>query len=84
MPFYVSEVIRKDGKPGKRFEMRQKVTEAPLKRHPKTGESVRRVILPPHAPNLRYDRAIRNLSKREKDFKAPADSVHKSITPTST
>jgi predicted nucleic acid-binding Zn ribbon protein len=45
MTTYVYETIPKQtGKPPQRFEVRQAMSDAPLKKHPETGEPVRRVI----------------------------------------
>ena len=46
MPTYVYEVINKDGEPGERFELDQRMTDPPLTVHPETGQRVRRVFLP--------------------------------------
>jgi len=47
MPVYIYEVIRKDGQPGERFEITQRMADEALKEHPETGEPVRRVITAP-------------------------------------
>jgi hypothetical protein len=45
MATYVYETIpRQDGAPTRRFEIVQSMKDAPLTRHPDTGEPVRRVI----------------------------------------
>lgn len=45
MTTYVYETIpQKPGAKPRRFEIQQTMTEAPLTRHPETGEPVRRVI----------------------------------------
>lgn len=45
MTTYVYETIpQRDGEEPKRFEVRQSMNDAPLTRHPETGEPVRRVI----------------------------------------
>ncbi|NBD37571.1 MAG: FmdB family transcriptional regulator [Verrucomicrobia bacterium] len=49
MPTYVYEIIGAGGEAGKRFEWIQSMRDAPLTRHPETGEPVRRVL---QAPNL--------------------------------
>jgi hypothetical protein len=46
MPTYVYEVIGASGDPGERFEMVQKMADAPLTVHPETGQPVRRVFMP--------------------------------------
>lgn len=48
MPIYVYEVLQPDGSPGRRFEIQQSMKDAPLERHPETGEPVRRILLPPN------------------------------------
>ena len=49
MPFYVYEVLLKDGETGQQFEIMQKMSDPPLTEHPSTGQPVRRVIT---APNI--------------------------------
>ncbi len=44
MPTYVYQVIREDGQPGEEFEVEQSIKDAPLTKHPETGEPVERVI----------------------------------------
>jgi predicted nucleic acid-binding Zn ribbon protein len=45
MPTYIYETIpKKKGSKPKRFEVVQKMKDKPLKKHPKTGEPVQRVI----------------------------------------
>lgn len=45
MTTYVYETIpQKPGAAPRRFEVRQSMQDAPLKKHPETGEPVRRVI----------------------------------------
>jgi len=45
MPTYVYETVpaSKNARP-KRFEIKQSIKDAPLKKHPETGEPVKRVI----------------------------------------
>ena len=46
MPIYVYETIpAKTGEKPTIYEIRQSMTDAPLTRHPETGEPIRRVIL---------------------------------------
>jgi predicted nucleic acid-binding Zn ribbon protein len=46
MPTYVYETIpAKTGAKPKRYEIRQSIKDAALKKHPETGEPVRRVIV---------------------------------------
>lgn len=48
MPIYVYQVVLDDGEAGQVFEVMQKMSDAPLTKHPTTGQPVRRVIQPPH------------------------------------
>lgn len=75
MPVYVYEVIRRDEKPGRRFEIFQRLTEKALKRDPDTGEPVRRVFYPPHLPQNRYEKAVKAIEK--KDRAKPAKPARK-------
>jgi|JI10StandDraft_1071094.scaffolds.fasta_scaffold811937_2 predicted nucleic acid-binding Zn ribbon protein len=47
MPTYVYEVIKKDGSSGEQFEIAQSIKDAPLEKHPETGEPVRRMLTVP-------------------------------------
>lgn len=68
MPIYVYEVIRKNGKPGAQFEIMQKISDPPLKKHPKTGKPVRRIIAPVHFNNNQYDKLVeKHLTKDQKN-----------------
>lgn len=49
MPTYVYQVINADGSEGETFEVFQKMTDAPLTKHPESGAKVQRVI---QAPNI--------------------------------
>ncbi len=48
MPIYVYQEIKKDGSEGETFELKQSMKEDALKKHPITGEPVKRVYLPPN------------------------------------
>jgi predicted nucleic acid-binding Zn ribbon protein len=47
MPTYVYRVIKKDGSLGDTFEVQQRMADAPLAKHPQTGEEVVRVVQAP-------------------------------------
>ncbi len=49
MPTYVYAVVLPDGSDGRVFEVVQRMSDAPLTRHPESGEPVRRLVT---APNL--------------------------------
>ena len=46
MPTYVYVTVSEDGSEGDPFEVIQRMSEAPLTKHPETGQPVRRVIMP--------------------------------------
>lgn len=66
MPIYTYEVIRKDGKTGRRFEIAQRITDPPLKKDPKTGQPVVRVITAPTILNNRFDKVRKQFEKSDK------------------
>ena len=80
MPVYIYEIIKRGGKSGGRFEIFQKMTEKPLKKHPKTGEPVRRVFLAPNTPQNRYDKTVKRLSKQDKPFANMTPLLRKKIS----
>lgn len=45
MVTYVYETLPRPGKAVRRYEISQSIKDAPLTKHPKTGEPVRRVIV---------------------------------------
>ncbi len=45
MPTYVYETISQNGEPVERFEVEQRMSDAPLTLHPQTQQPVRRVIV---------------------------------------
>ena len=49
MPTYVYQEILPDGSDGETFEYIQRMSEVPIKAHPKTGNPVRKVY---HSPNV--------------------------------
>ena len=69
MPTYIYETIpKKKGQKPKRFEMVQKMKDKPLKKHPKTGEPVQRVITGGcgvvfHGPSIMSMKVPRSRSK---------------------
>jgi len=71
MPIYVYEVIKANGKPGEQFEIMQGIHDKPLKKHPETGKPIKRVIASLSAPKFRYDRAVKQIQKSDKTYKAP-------------
>jgi hypothetical protein len=51
----VYEVVLPDGSGGEQFEVLQKMSDAPLTKHPETGEPVRRTFAEPNAPRAWTD-----------------------------
>jgi hypothetical protein len=45
MVTYVYESLPRTGKPARRYEIQQSIKDAPLTKHPKTGEPIRRCIV---------------------------------------
>ena len=42
---YIYETVPKPGKKARRFELRQSIKDAPLTKHPETGEAIRRCLV---------------------------------------
>ena len=42
---YVYETVPRPGKKARRFELRQSIKDAPLTKHPETGEPIRRCLV---------------------------------------
>ncbi|MAE63607.1 MAG: FmdB family transcriptional regulator [Phycisphaeraceae bacterium] len=61
MPTYVYEVVLEGGEPGQQFEVEQRMADAPLAKHPTTGQPVRRVFQPPNLPKKWTDRQAKNM-----------------------
>ena len=50
---YVYETIPRAGKAVRRYELRQSIKDAPLKKHPEPGEAIRRCIVLSSDPFVR-------------------------------
>ncbi len=59
MPTYVYQVITDDDSEGEIFEVVQKMSESPLKKHPETGVPVRRIPALPTLPGNWSDHATK-------------------------
>lgn len=57
MPTYVYQVITDDGSEGEVFEVFQKMSDKPLKKHPETGAPVKRIPAVPTIPGNWSDHA---------------------------
>lgn len=62
MPTYVYEVIPQEGEATEMFEVVQSMNDAPLTKHPETGEPVRRVLQPPNIASKWTDSAMHRAS----------------------
>jgi predicted nucleic acid-binding Zn ribbon protein len=47
MPLYEYVVLNADGSDGETLEVLQRIADAPLKKHPQSGQPVRRIMSPP-------------------------------------
>ena len=66
MPFYEYEIIGEDGEPVGRFEVVQTMSDAPLTKHPETGQPVRRLISAPRLAGKHTDAALNRTLKDNK------------------
>lgn len=48
MPIYTYQLINDDGTEGETFEVLRKMSDPPLKKHPETGQGVKRIFTAPH------------------------------------
>ncbi len=64
MPTYVYEQILPNGEGGETFECIQRMSDAPLSHHPKTGVPIRRIFAAPNLPTRYTERVTQTrLSK---------------------
>jgi hypothetical protein len=69
---YTYETLPRPGKAVRRYEIQQSIKDAPLAKHPKTGEPIRRIIVLGADPFVRAatielpERRPKKLSRREK------------------
>ncbi len=47
MPLYESVIFNDDGPQGETFEVLQRISEPPLKKHPQSGQKVQRIMAAP-------------------------------------
>ncbi|MCK4873164.1 MAG: zinc ribbon domain-containing protein [Phycisphaerales bacterium] len=59
MPMYVYQVVTDDGSEGEVFEIFQSMSDAPLTKHPRTGQPVKRMITAPNLPATYTDAATK-------------------------
>ena len=65
MPTYLYEFIHDDGSDGAQFEVRQKMSDAPLTVHPISKQPIRRVITAPHVGGKNSESAVKaNISDK--------------------
>jgi len=60
MPIYTYEVIGEDGNAVETFEVLQNVSDPPLEKHPETGQSVRRIFMPPNISGQHSESATKS------------------------
>ena len=65
MPTYVYQEILSDGSEGEAFEYIQRMSDTPLKVHPRTGNLVRKVFHSPNVSNKYTEGATQSMLKRE-------------------
>lgn len=68
MPLYEYLIIHDDGSEGETFEVLQKISDPPLKKHPQTGQKVRRIMSAPSVKKpsggpIRGDTSNKNLER---------------------
>lgn len=61
MPTYVYQEIHPDGSEGESFEYIQRMSDLPLKRHPKTGNLVRKIFYSPNISNKYTEGATQSM-----------------------
>jgi len=70
MPVYTYQIINADGSDGEVVELVRKMSDPPLKRHPETGQELKRIFTAPHiagVSNSIHDRtrlSDKNLEKQ--------------------
>ncbi|MGB0409276.1 MAG: FmdB family zinc ribbon protein [Opitutales bacterium] len=65
MPIYLYQEIMPDGSEGDRFEVVQRMSDAPLRTHPQTGNPVRKVFVAPNLPTKYTEGATRSKLSNE-------------------
>jgi len=60
MPTYLYQEILPNGQEGDCFEVVQRMSDAPLKTHPQTGNAVKKVFVAPNLPNKYTDAATKS------------------------
>ena len=81
MVTYVYEPLPRAGKAVRRYELQQSIKAAPLKKHPKTGEAIRRCIVVGPDPFVRaatIERPVKHVkqSRRHDDHHDHHDHDH--------
>ena len=69
MPIYTYQIIHDDGTEGETFDVLRSMSDPPLKKHPETGEKVKRIFQPVHIAgmgNERHSKATLSDSNIEK------------------
>jgi hypothetical protein len=61
MPVYTYQVVHDDGAEGETFDVIRKMSDPPLKKHPDTGEKVKRIYQPIHIAGITNERHSKQL-----------------------
>lgn len=76
MVTYVYENLPRPGKAARRYEIQQSIKDAPLTKHPETGEPIRRKIVLSADPFVRAATIERPAPRPEKRSRRQADHHH--------
>ncbi len=69
MPLYEYVIVHEDGSQGETFEVLQRISDPPLKKHPQTGQKVQRIMAAPSVKKkysggpIRGDTSDKNLDR---------------------
>jgi hypothetical protein len=73
---YIYETLPRPGKAARRYEIRQSIKDAPLTKHPTTGESIRRSIVLSTDPFVRAATIERPAPRPERRSRRQEDHHH--------
>lgn len=60
MPVYTYQVINEDGTDGEVFDVVRSMSDPPLKKHPDTGQKVKRIYKSPHIAGITNEAHSKN------------------------
>lgn len=73
---YLYETLPRPGKAARRYELRQSIKDAPLTRHPETGEAIRRCVVLGPDPFVRAATIERPEPRSSKPSRSQAEHDH--------